>query len=329
MEVRAEGALVALDRAGAALAAPSDPDAVAAARVAAAFLLGHRGRTREAYAADLAHYGDWCARTGVVVLAARRAHVDGWVESMRADGAAPSTVARRLAALSGFYAYAVDEEVCERNPVARVRRPRVGENVQSTGLSAPEARRLLDAAAAHSARAETVVALLLFCGLRVSELCGAGVADLGHERGHRVLSVTRKGGHRQTMVVPPRAADALERYLAERADAAAGPLVATSTGRPMDRQAIWRLLRRLAAGALPHLAGSLHPHDLRHACATLALDTGASLRDVQDLLGHRDSRTTRRYDRARHNLDRSPVYALASLIGSQPPAGEAPGTGSG
>jgi site-specific recombinase XerD len=82
----------------------------------------------------------------------------------------------------------------------------------------------------------------------------------------------------------------------------------------MDRHAVWRLLRRLAATAVPDKAGSLHPHDLRHAFVTLALDTGASLRDVQDAAGHADPRTTRRYDRARHNLDRHPTYALAGLV---------------
>ncbi|MGA8114193.1 MAG: tyrosine-type recombinase/integrase [Actinocatenispora sp.] len=280
-------------------------------RLAAAFLMSYRGRTRDAYARDLAHYGAWCARNGVDVLAARRVHLDAYVEHLTTEGAAPSTVVRRLAALSGYYSYGVDEDIVARNPVQRVRRPKVGENIQSTGLSADEAGTLLAAAHRHSLRTEVVITLLLFCGLRVSELCGAGVTDLTYERGHRVLTVTRKGGRRQRMVVPPRAADVLDRYLAGRTD---GPLVVTATGRALDRQAIWRLLRTLAADALPHLADSLHPHDLRHACATLSLDAGASLRDVQDLLGHADSRTTRRYDRARYSLDRSPSHRLALLL---------------
>lgn len=295
--------------------APARP-AGDAERLAAAFLLSHHGRTREAYARDLSHFFAWCGRVGVQVLAARRAHLDAYAEQLAAEGARPSTVVRRLAAVSGYYGYGVDEEVVERNPALRVRRPKVGDNVQSTGLSAGEAGLLLAAAARHSPRADLVVTLLLYCGLRVSELCGATVADLSYERGHRVLTVTRKGGRRQRMVVPARAADVLDRYLAGRAD---GPLVATATGRPMDRQAIWRLLRTLAAEALPHLAGSLHPHDLRHACATLSLDAGAALRDVQDLLGHADSRTTRRYDRARHNLDRSPSHRLAILLAEATP----------
>ncbi|MEJ5915612.1 tyrosine-type recombinase/integrase [Pseudokineococcus sp. 1T1Z-3] len=86
------------------------------------------------------------------------------------------------------------------------------------------------------------------------------------------------------------------------------PLLPTRTGRAMDRHAVWRLLRRLAANAVPDKAGSLHPHDLRHAFVTLALDTGASLRDVQDAAGHANPRT------ARHNLDRHPTYALAGLL---------------
>jgi integrase/recombinase XerD len=289
-----------------------------AERLAAAFLLSHQGRTRQAYAGDLAHYAAWCAHTGIEMLTARRVHIDGYVEQLHAEGAAPSTVVRRLAALSGYYSYGIDENLVERNPVLRVRRPKVGDNVQSTGLSAREAAVLLAAAERHSLRADLIVNLLLFCGLRVSELCGATVADLAYERGHRVLTVTRKGGRGQRMVVPPRAADVLDRYLAGRAS---GPLVATTTARPLDRHAIWRLLRALAAEALPHLANSLHPHDLRHACATLSLDAGASLRDVQDLLGHQDSRTTRRYDRARHSLDRSPSHRLALLLSDTAPAG--------
>ena len=59
---------------------------------------------------------------------------------------------------------------------------------------------------------------------------------------------------------------------------------------------------------------SIHPHDLRHAFVTLSLDAGASLRDVQDAAGHADPRTTRRYDWARHNLDRHPTYLLAGLV---------------
>ena len=76
------------------------------------------------------------------------------------------------------------------------------------------------------------------------------------------------------------------------------------------------LLRRLARAAElpPDLAVRLSPHGTRHAYATLALDAGASLRDLQDALGHADPRTTRRYDRSRGNLDRSPGYLLAGYI---------------
>lgn len=299
----------------AALPAPTQTQPTTADRLAAAFLLSHSGRTREAYARDLTHYGNWCAANHIDPLTARRIHVDAYREHLTSSGAAPATIVRRLAAVSGFYSYGLDEGILDHNPAARIRRPKVGDNVQSTGLSTAEAAALLAAAEHHSPRTAAAVNLLLFCGLRVSELVNARVTDLAYERGHRILTITRKGGRRQKMVIPPRATDALTTYLDGRTQ---GPLIATATGKPVDRHAIWRLLRTLAKDALPHLADTIHPHDLRHACATLALDAGASLRDVQDLLGHQDTRTTRRYDRARHNLDRSPVYALANLISSPP-----------
>jgi site-specific recombinase XerD len=280
-------------------------------RVAAGFLLAYTGASRSAYATDLRGYLTWCAAGGLDPLEATRAHVDAYAETLRTAGAAPATIARRLAALSGFYAYAVDEGLLERSPVTRVRRPTVGEHAVSTGLAREELTVLVAAAEADGPRSLVVVLLLGLNGLRVSEVCTATADGLFTERGHRVLAITRKGGRTARVPLAPRTAAAVETYLSGRAT---GPLLVTRTGAAMDRHAIWRLLRRLAATAVPDKAASIHPHDLRHAFVTLALDTGASLRDVQDAAGHADPRTTRRYDRARHNLDRHPTYALATYL---------------
>jgi integrase/recombinase XerD len=79
---------------------------------------------------------------------------------------------------------------------------------------------------------------------------------------------------------------------------------------------VWRIVRRIgkAAGLPAELVAHLGPHAMRHSFATLYLDSGGSLRDLQDALGHADPRTTRRYDRARFTLDRSPGYALAGYL---------------
>jgi integrase/recombinase XerD len=219
-----------------------------------------------------------------------------------------STVARRL---STFYKYAEGEEVIARNPVARVRRPKVGTDTGSTGLDADELGTLIRAARAESPRSHALVLLLGLNGLRVSEVLGTNVEDLTIERGHRVLMVTRKGGKKAAIPLAPRTAGAVDAYAGDRMT---GPLFVTASGKRWQRSEVWRTLRRLARNALPPKASSLHPHDLRHTFVTPALDSGASLRDVQDAAGQADPRTTRRYDRARHNLDRHPTYSLAGLV---------------
>ncbi|SCF23293.1 Phage integrase, N-terminal SAM-like domain [Micromonospora haikouensis] len=93
-----------------------------------------------------------------------------------------------------------------------------------------------------------------------------------------------------------------------------GPLFTTTLyGNRLRQSSVWHLVRRLARVAGLAAADQVSPHSLRHAAATAALDDGAPLRDVQDLLGHADPRTTRRYDRNRGSLDRSPAHRLAVL----------------
>ncbi len=291
--------------------APSD-HAARAENLAAAFLLGYSGQSRDAYRRDLSDWFRFLADLGVDPLAAQRLHVDAYARQLgEVEGRSPATVARRLSALSGYYAYVQGEDAIERNPVTRVRRPKVGTDTTSTGLDREELSALIRAAEADSPRTHALVLLLGLNGLRISEALGADAADLGTERGHRVLTVTRKGGNKATIPLAPRTAEAVDVYVSGRAS---GPLFCTASRGRWDRSEAWRTLRRLARAAVPSKADTLHPHDLRHAFVTLSLDAGASLRDVQDAAGHADPRTTRRYDRARHNLDKHPTYALAGLI---------------
>jgi integrase/recombinase XerD len=147
--------------------------------------------------------------------------------------------------------------------------------------------------------------------VRVGELVGLDLADVGWERGHRTVRFVGKGGRPRRRVLTPGAAAALDDYLPVRGTQE-GPLFVTSSGARIDRHAVFRLVRRLAAEAGIAGAQRLSPHSLRHAFATAARDEGVPLEDVQDAMGHADPRTTRRYDRDRHNLDRDPAYTIAA-----------------
>jgi integrase/recombinase XerD len=277
--------------------------------VATAFLAGYGPATREAYARDLRAWGDYLAPLSLEVLAAHRVHVDAWSRQAEQEKVAPATRARRLSALAGFYSYALDEGLIARSPVARVRRPRVSDESPRLGVDRAGMRALLDTAQASGARDHALACLLALSGLRVSEALAADVADLSSERGHRTLRLRRKGGKRQTVALAPRTAAALDVLLNGRSS---GPLFATRSGRRMDRHAALKVVRRLARTA--GIEHAVSPHSLRHGFVTLALDAGVPLRDVQDAAGHADPRTTRRYDRGRHSLDRAATYTVASYL---------------
>jgi integrase len=106
-------------------------------------------------------------------------------------------------------------------------------------------------------------------------------------------------------------ARAIDAYLARRDS---GPIFITKTGRRMDQPEAWRMIRRIARRAELDGAGEIRPHSLRVTFITGAREAGAPLEDVQDAAGHADPRTTRRYDRGRHSLDRHASYAVTSWL---------------
>jgi site-specific recombinase XerD len=230
----------------------------------AGFLLGYGDRTRAAYLADLRDFHAWCARIDIGLLAAQRGHIEAYIRALEQAGRSRATVARRLATLTGFYRYAVQEGALPHSPATHIRRPSVARDSQTLGLDREEAVRFLAAAQAASARDHALACLLTLNGLRVSEACAADVVDLGVERAHRVLAVVGKGGQRTLVPLAPRTVRAIEAALGGRTD---GPLLVSNSGGRLDRHDAARIVARLARRA--GLSKRITPHSLRHTMVTL------------------------------------------------------------
>jgi integrase/recombinase XerD len=275
----------------------------------AGFLAGYTGLTREAYALDLRQYATWCHQRHIRLFEARRADIECFARDLEANGRARATVTRRLCTIAGFYRYAVEEDLLDHSPAAHVRRPRLDYESHATGLDRNELGAMLVAVGLGPAHEHALISLLALNGLRVSEATGANIEALGTERGHRTLTIIRKGGKVVTIPLAPRTARAIDLAIGERCE---GPIFLSPDGRPLDRHGAARIVRRVATRA--GIAKVVGPHTLRHAFITAALDAGVPLRDVQEAASHADPRTTIRYDRGRASLDRHATYIVAAFV---------------
>ena len=272
-------------------------------------LTGYSGNTRLAYRQDLRQFVFWCSNQDLDLLGVRRTNIELFARWLEHRGAARATIGRRLSTVAGFYRYCVEEELLTHNPAANVRRPRLRQESTMSGLDRNELGAFLVQAGLSGTRDHALACLLALNGLRVSEALDADVTDLGLERGHHTLRVNCKGG--KTVIIPlaPRTARTVYLAVGERNE---GPIFTTDTGERMNRHQAARVVRRLAKWA--GIDKKVSPHSLRHSFITAALDAGVALRDVQEAASHADPRTTMRYDRARHSLDRHATYIVATFV---------------
>ncbi len=292
-----------------------------------------RGRLRHL------HWFRWCATTGTDPRAATTAQVKTWLRALDDAGAAVATRDRMLATVKALYGHLAGTGLTAGNPAALDRRrlglvTPAGSTSGTIVLTAGQVRALYTAAAAprrgagplDTARARTVVALFTL-GLRVGELCDLDRADLHVTRGRRALRVHGKGGKTRVVYLHAAADQALAEYLraaggttlpARQGTPGPGaPLLVTRTGHRFRRQAVWQLLRRLAAATGDRdLAGAMHPHALRHFYVTTAVEAGAQLVHVQADVGHTSVDTTEQvYNSAARDPARSAVDLVADALG--------------
>jgi site-specific recombinase XerD len=277
-------------------------------------------RTRRAYGTDLRQFARWAAEKGLSPTDVGPKAVRRYIARLSEQGAAPSTSARKLAALRALFASQREHGLIAQNPADLVSTPRRGSHLPRV-LSAREVARLLDAIPASGPleiRDRALFELAYSSGLRAEELVSLSLSDIDHDA--EQLRVEGKG--RKTRIVPVgEPALAAVRLYMERARPAllahaarpglaeppaartAAPsrggcgeaLFLSKSGRRLGTSDVRRRLRswtaRLGVGA------GASPHALRHSFATHLLDGGADLRSIQELLGHASVSSTQIYTR--------------------------------
>jgi len=267
--------------------------------------------TLRTYRSQLHQFLQWCDAVGVHPLALSKREIKQyrfWLVSTRRYK--PATVSLKLAVVRRFYDALIEHGFADTNPALGIAAPREKRDAAEriTYLERDELATLLAAipdSTPSACRDRALLAIMALEGPRTVELHRANLGDWMRQGEHYGIRVE---GKRSIRIVPltPGIADLLRQYLDARA-ANGDPLTNASPlfeavgnragGKRLSRRGIRLIVDRYldAAGLKRRPGRTLSAHSLRHTAGTLALQAGADLRQVQDLLGHADPRTTAIY----------------------------------
>ena len=218
--------------------------------------------------------------------------------ALREAGRSTRTVSRHLVSIRIFCRFLHDERYINSDPAETIESPRLWSLLPDT-LSPDEVQLLLtikNSAKKHLQRNRTLLELLYATGLRVSEIAGLRMGDLQLEES--TLRAHGKGNKERIVPVAHTTVEIIQNYLLhDRHHYCKSELEAhvflSQQGRPLTRQRIWQIIKEQARSV--GITKKISPHTLRHSFATHLLENGASLRVIQEMLGHADISTTQIY----------------------------------
>jgi integrase/recombinase XerC/integrase/recombinase XerD len=276
--------------------------------------LSRRGtgeKTRLAYGADVDEFGSWAASQALAPGDITTRLVRGYIAGLSETGAAPSTSARKLAALRALFSSQREHGHIEQNPADLVSTPKRASPLPKV-MKASQVARVLEGIPAHGAlelRDRAMFELAYACGLRAQELCCLEVGDV--ELDAEQVRVEGKGGKTRFLPVGETALDRIRSYLDRArptlAGAETGPTMFLSkSGQQLSTSDVRRRLMLWCKRA--GVPATFSPHAVRHSFATHLLDGGADLRAIQEMLGHSSVSSTQLYTRVQSARLRSAYY---------------------
>ncbi len=258
------------------------------------------------YASDLAQFRDHlCSiekRPDVDIKGIDRLTIREWMASLHNDHKKTS-VARKLASLRTFFQFLIREGVVDVNPAKLVATPKI-ERKLPNHLSVEDAVRLIETPDTNTdlgRRDRAIIEFLYATGIRVGELVNIDLKDIDFRE--RLVRVTGKRKKQRIVPFHQHALQALMHYIAETRPAFLNncpaskrderPLFLNYQGTRITTRSVGRMIDKYIKQCSD--IHDISPHSLRHSFATHLLDSGADLRDIQELLGHALLSTTQIY----------------------------------
>lgn len=216
-----------------------------------------------------------------------------------------TTISRYISSLKTIFDYLQLLGVVSENPTERVRHPRLRKKIPNF-LTAEEVKQMLNAYNEEKElKYRTIISVLYFCGLRVSELCNLRVEDVSFYPPY-IKVIMGKGNKDRLVPISESIVPLLEKYVDRYK-----PRIyfIENKGKPVHPSTVFRIVKRAAkrAGITKHI----HPHTLRHSFATHLIMNNVNVKIVQELLGHANLSTTSIY---LHVADKEKFDAVKKLV---------------
>ena len=261
---------------------------------------GAAERTRRAYGADIGELATWAAAQGIEPTAVTYRVLRGYAARQSDRGAAPRTLARKLASARAFFRSMVEHGSMASNPADLVPSPKLPQSLPRV-MKPADVAELLDRIPATTPlelRDRALFELAYACGLRAEELVNLDHDSIDFDA--EQVRVEGKGGKTRFVPAGEHALAAVGDYLERARKALQGntqdpALFLSKSGNRLSTSDVRRRLRVWARHAATQ--GNVHPHALRHSFATHLLEGGADLRAIQEMLGHSSISTTQVYTR--------------------------------
>ena len=265
--------------------------------------------TVESYMRDLRQFAHFILRQyDVTPRKVERTMIERYMGWLFERGREKTSQARCLCGIRSFFNFLLISDQIEASPAEFVDTPKFGRHLPDV-LTTAEIDRIIatvDTRTTNGIRDSAMLEVLYSCGLRVSELTSLRLSDLFFGEGY--IRVIGKGDKQRLVPISTVARDKIQRYLEKRRSARSGEEVVflNNRGGQLTRVMVFTILKQAAqrAGIDKHIS----PHTFRHSFATHLLEGGASIRQVQEMLGHESILTTEIYthldsDHLRHTLE--------------------------
>ena len=263
--------------------------------------------TVDAYISDLNQYAKFLHEYENIneVDEIEKEDIEKYIQSMKRKKLSKSTITRKLIAIKDFHKYLLKEDICKTDPSRLIEIPKADKPLPVV-LSPEEIDKMIssiDGEGPLDLRNRAMMEVLYSSGLRISELLSLTLFDVHLREGYMI--VTGKGDKERQVPLGQMAIIALRRYIEKgrmqiAPNANSNLLFFNYKGEEMSRQGFFKFIKKVAVDC--GIEKTISPHTIRHSFATHLLEGGASLRMVQEVLGHEDISTTQIYthiDRAR------------------------------